>query len=75
MENIKNESYEQQTKDSDMIFKQISTSAIDNFVDAEKLLVTYIMDMSISRAGISHARERLQKFYQNKRKMADKEKA
>jgi len=74
MKKVPNESYEQQTKDSDMIFKQISTSAIDNFVDAEKLLVTYIMDMSISRAGISHARGRLQKFYQNKGRMADKQK-
>ena len=57
---------EQQQKDSDMIFNQISKSAIDNFEDAEKLLVMYIMDMTISRAGISHARGRLKRFFQVK---------
>ena len=59
------ENYEQQMKDSDMIFTQISTSAIDNFEEAERLLVMYIMDMTISRAGISHARGRLKQYYEN----------
>lgn len=60
------ENYENQIKDSDMIFKQISTSAVDNFENAEQLLLMYIFDMSISRSGISHARGRLKKFYEDK---------
>ena len=62
-----NETYEQQMKDSNMIFTQISTSAIDNFQDANSLLMTiYIPDMTISRAGISHALKRLEKHYNTK---------
>lgn len=60
------ENYEQQMKDSDMIFTQISTSEIDNFEEAEKLLLMYVMDMSISRAGISNARGRLKQYYEKR---------
>jgi len=60
------ETYEQQLKDSDMLFTQISTSAIDNLQDATRLLVvTYVPDMTISRAGISHALKRLEAHYNN----------
>lgn len=63
-----NELYQQQ-KDSDMIFKQISTSAaIDNYKDAERLILSlYIGDMTISRAGISDALKRLDKFYKSEK--------
>ena len=58
------ETIEQQQRDSDMIFTQISTSGIDNYGDAEKLIASlYIFDMSISRSGISDALKRLEMFY------------
>ena len=58
------ENVNQQMKDSDMIFTQISTSAIDNFADAQRLIVTtYVPDMTISRAGISHVLKRLENHY------------
>lgn len=58
------ETYEQQKKDSDMIFTAISTSAIDNFKDAERMVVIgYVTDMSVSRSGISHALKKLEQFY------------
>ena len=44
--------------------QQISTSGIDNYSDAEKLITSlYIFDMSISRSGISDALKRLERFY------------
>ena len=58
------ETVEQQLKDSDMIFTQISTSAIDTFEDAKRLIVIiYVPDMEISRSGISHALGRLDFYY------------
>jgi len=58
---------EQQNKDADMIFTQISTSAIDNYADALQLICSfYVTDMSISRAGISLALNRLEEFYKDK---------
>lgn len=61
---ITKESSDQQQEDSDMIFTQISTSGITNYAEAERLICQlYIMDMSISRAGISHAMKRLERFY------------
>ena len=58
------ETIEQQQRDSDMIFTQISTSGIDNYSDAEKLITSlYVLDMSISRSGISDALKRLERFY------------
>ena len=61
------ESYEQQTKDSDLIFTTISTSGARNFKEANRMIVfAYIMDLSFSRSGISHALKRLEKFYSKK---------
>ena len=58
------ETYDQQMKDSDMIFTAISTGDFDNFEQANQAVVTfYAMDMSVSRAGISHALKRLERFY------------
>ncbi len=58
------ETYEQQMKDSDMIFKAISTGDFDNFNQAEQAVVAfYISDLSFSRSGISHALKRLEKHY------------
>ena len=62
------ENYEQQMSDSDMIFKQISTGDFENFEDAEKALVLYVFDMTISRSGISHALGRLKRYYESKLK-------
>lgn len=61
------ETYENQMKDSDTIFTAISTSGAIDFKDAERMVVMlYVMDMSFSRAGISHALKRLEKFYKEK---------
>jgi hypothetical protein len=60
------ESPEQQAKDSDMIFTQVSTGRFSNFEEARRLVVMlYVPDMSISRAGISHALKRLERHYQS----------
>ena len=60
------ETYEQQMKDSDTIFTAISTSNIDNFEEANKAIVMgYVMDLSFSRSGISHALKRLEKYYED----------
>lgn len=64
---ISNEDFEQQNKDADMIFTQISTSSIDNYDDARQLICGfYVTDMSISRAGVSLALKRLEEFYKDK---------
>jgi hypothetical protein len=61
------ETYEQQLKDSDMIFKQITTGDFDNFEQVKKLIcMLYIPDMSISRSGISNALKRLEEYYKEK---------
>lgn len=61
---IAQENIDQQTKDSNIIFTAISTGAFDNYEEAERAVtILYGLDMSFSRAGISHALERLRKFY------------
>lgn len=51
-------------KDSDMIFTAISSGDFDDFKQAEQAVVMlYVMDMSFSRSGISHALKRVEKFY------------
>lgn len=51
-------------KDSNTIFTAISTGNFDNFQQAMQVIATlYIPDMNFSRAGISHAIKRLEKFY------------
>jgi len=53
--------------DSDTIFTAISTGDYDNFKQAERAVVLfYVTDMSFSRAGISHALKRLEKFYKDR---------
>lgn len=55
--------------DSDMIFTQVSTGAFDNYAQAEDLIVMlYVPDLTISRAGISHAMTRLKRFYAERNK-------
>ena len=62
-----NETLKQQTRDSEMIFKAISTGNFDNFKQAQQVVAMfYITDMSISRSGISHALKRLERFYEGK---------
>jgi len=59
-----NETFEQQMRDSDMIFTQVSTSALANMEEAQRLIVMlFVRDMTVSRAGISHALKRLERFY------------
>lgn len=58
------ETYEQQMKDSDMIFTQITTGGFNNWSDVNRAVVMlYVPDMTISRAGISHALKRLENHY------------
>ena len=61
------ENYEQQMKDSDMIFNQITKSGGFNNLSEVKdaLILLYIPDMTISRAGISHALKRFEEHYKN----------
>jgi len=61
---MSNETLDQQTKDSDMVFTAISTGAFDSFEEANRAVVMfYVTDMSVSRAGISHALKRLERHY------------
>ena len=59
---------EQQQYDSDMIFDLITS--MDGFTSMDEARTTialfYIPDMSISRAGISHALKRLEKHFKDK---------
>lgn len=58
------ETYNQMMRDSDMVFTAISTGDFDNFEDAKQaVIVFYVMDMEVSRSGISHALARLEAFY------------
>lgn len=60
------ETAEQQQKDSDMIFTQITSGDFNTIEEAKRAVVTlYIPDMTISRAGISHAIGRLEKHFKN----------
>ena len=57
------ETTEQMMKDSDMIFTQMTTS-IFNYEEVKRFLVSvYVTDLTISRAGISHAMKRLEEYY------------
>lgn len=58
------ETLEQQTRDSDMIFRQITTGKFENMQEVNQAVVMlYVMDPSISRSGISHALKRLESYY------------
>ena len=62
-----NETLKQQARDSEMIFKAISTGNFDNFKQAQQVVAMfYITDMSISQSGISHALKHLKRFYEGK---------
>ena len=61
-----NETFESQAKDAEMIFTAIRSFNFDNYAMAVRAVATiYIPDMTISRAGISYALKRLEKFYEN----------
>jgi hypothetical protein len=60
---------EKQKEDSDIIFTAISSGDFDNFEQAQRAVVMgYVTDMSFSRAGISHALVRLERFYKERNK-------
>lgn len=64
---MREETYENQMKDSDIVFTAISTSGARDFKEAERMVVmAYVMDTDFSRAGVSHALKRLEKFYNEK---------
>ena len=57
-----------QYDDSNIIYKQITSGKFDNYNEAEKAVTTlYIMDLTVSRAGISHALSRLKRHYERMR--------
>ncbi len=59
-----NETNEQQIKDSDMIFMQITSGNFANWNDVNRAIVMlYVPDMTISRAGICLALKRLEQYY------------
>ena len=61
------ETVEQQMKDSEMIFVQVTSGDFDSFEQVQRLVVMlYVPDMTISRSGISHALKRLEKHYSKK---------
>ena len=63
------ETYEQQMKDSDIIFTAVTSGDFKDFQEAGAVVAAfYIMDMSVSRSGISHALKRLEKHYAGKAK-------
>jgi hypothetical protein len=56
-------------KDSDTVFTAVSTGDFDNFNQAQQAVVEfYVPDMTITRAGISHALKRLENFYTERSK-------
>jgi hypothetical protein len=58
------ETLDQQMKDSNLVYNQITLAGIKTYKEAERMIVyLYVPDISISRAGISHALKRLEKFY------------
>lgn len=58
------ETLENQMKDSEMIVNQITSGNFQTYEEAEQLIVMlYVPDMTISRAGISHAMGQLKKHY------------
>lgn len=57
------ETIEQQMKDSDMIFAQISGVFDSKDEATQAVLMLYAPDMSISRAGISHVLGRIERHY------------
>ncbi len=56
--------YEQQQRDSDMIFTMIISSGISTLEEAkEAIVLLFLPDPEISRSGISHAIQRLAKHF------------
>lgn len=53
----------EQNKWSDIIFTAITTGDYNSFEEAMSVVMLYITDMSVSRAGISHALKRLEDYY------------
>ena len=62
---MKPESAQTMIADSDRIFTAITSGGgINTFEEANRIVaVGYIMDLSFSRSGISHALKRLQKHF------------
>lgn len=62
------ETFENQEKDSNMIITQVMNAEFDT-IDEVKQLITqvYVPDMTISRAGISHALKLLEAHFEEKR--------
>lgn len=66
------ETYEQQMKDSDMIYNQIISANYNKVEDAQLAIVRfYVPDMTISRAGISHVLKRIEDKFKAGKKQND----
>jgi hypothetical protein len=67
METDYNKQLEEQKKWSDRIFNAVSNGGARDYHQAESMVISFwVPDMSVSRAGISHALERLKRHYGDK---------
>jgi hypothetical protein len=67
------ETAEKQQSDSDMIFMQITHADFATLQEAESAIVVfYVPDMTISRAGISHAIGRLKRHFSGNKEPVSK---
>ena len=61
------DTHEQQTSDAEMIFTQITSGDFESWSDVNRAVVMlYVPDMTVSRAGISLALKRLEQHYSEK---------
>lgn len=57
----------QQQRDSDTIYLQITSGDFATYEEAQQAIVFfYVPDTAFSRAGISHALKRLERYYREK---------
>lgn len=60
------ETYEDQQRDSHIIFKAITSGDFNTFEEAQRVVaMLYVPDMSISRSGIAKALGKLKVYYDN----------
>ena len=65
------ETPEQQEKDAQMIFNQITNAWFETYQEAERAItMVYIQDPTISRSGISRALEMLKRHFEQPRSEA-----
>ena len=63
---------EQQQKDSDTIFNHVTSCRLESMEEANRaIMLFYVPDMSVSRAGICHALKRIQKYFDDMKRSDD----